>query len=220
MNQKNKDIIAPKSTKDTILEKSLEMINDGGMMDFRIDVLALSLNLSPGNITYHFAKKEDISSLLWQKFIEELEGIKSCISNILDIKQTYLIFREYSSIVYKIRGLAMFVGSDSRVLRDKRYTKTNFYTLSYELLKNITELLYLNGYLYYGAKENDLVSQSLIMRWSINKSAISQSVEKLPVNQIINQNALLMLFAFYNQMNDVAKAEFDYILKRVGEKDI
>ncbi len=208
------------TTKEVILEKSLEMINEGGMMDFRIDVLALSLNLSPGNITYHFAKKEDISATLWHRFVDEFNRVRSCISNILDIKQTFLVFREFCTAIYSQRGVVMFVSSDSRVLLDSKYLGADFYQLTYDMLKQISDLLYRNGYLYYNSKPTDLAGQTLIIRWWISASAQKQQKKEVEIERLINYNALLILFSFYNQMNDKAREEFDYISRKVADRDI
>lgn len=220
MKNEKKENIA-QSTKELILDKSLEMINEGGMMDFRIDVLALSLKLSPGNITYHFAKKEDISVILWRNFIVEFNRSKSCISNILDIKQTFLVLREFCAIVYKVRGVVMFSGSDSRVVRDVKYNEEKFYSITADLLKNISEILYRNGYLYHTTKEREPITfQTLIMRWWINKAMLKNCFKAISTDQIINQNASLILFSLYNQMNDKAKEEYNYIIRKVRNKDI
>ncbi|MFI3322725.1 MAG: TetR/AcrR family transcriptional regulator [Rikenellaceae bacterium] len=209
------------STKEIILNRSLEMINEGGMMDFRIDVLALSLKLSPGNITYHFAKKEDISAALWRNFIAEFNRSMSCVSNILDIKQTFLVLREFCTIVYKIRGVVMFSGSDSRVIRDEKYNEDKFYDITADLLKNISEILYRNGYLYHTTKEREsLAFQTLIMRWWINKAMLKNCYKDVAIEDLINQNASLILFSLYNQMNDKAKEEYNYIIRKVRNRDI
>ncbi|MEG2318629.1 MAG: TetR/AcrR family transcriptional regulator, partial [Rikenellaceae bacterium] len=48
------------TTRELIMQKTLEIVNDRGMADFRVDLLSSTLGLSPGNITYHFDKKEDL----------------------------------------------------------------------------------------------------------------------------------------------------------------
>ncbi|MEG1634559.1 MAG: TetR/AcrR family transcriptional regulator [Rikenellaceae bacterium] len=209
------------STKEVILRKSLEMINQGGMMDFRIDVLALSLNLSPGNITYHFAKKEDISVLLWQQFLVRFDKTLSCVSHILDIKQTFLVFRELALVIYDLRGVVMFVGADSRVIKDKSYNVVDFYDITKNLFKSIGDLLYRNGYLYQPPKDNHIMAyQTIMLRWWINKAIIKNGTKIETKDQIINHNSLLMLFSIYGQMNDKAKTEFEYIAKKVAQNDI
>lgn len=209
------------STKEVILNKSLEMINEGGMMDFRIDVLALSLNLSPGNITYHFAKKEDISVLLWQQFLAEYHRTLSCVSHILDIKQTFLVFREMATTIYNMRGVVMFASGDSRVIKDKNYNTVDFYHSSKDLFKLIGNLLYKNGYLYHPPKDDHIMAyQTIMLRWWINKAVIKNCNKQENKDQTINHNALLILFSFYGLMNEKAKTEFEYITKKVAHNDI
>jgi len=54
--------------KDEVLEKALEMFNEGGYMDIGMREIARELKISPGNLTYHFKKKEDILIALLDRF--------------------------------------------------------------------------------------------------------------------------------------------------------
>ena len=81
------------STREMILRRSLELINARGMVDFRIDTLAQSLGLSPGNITYHFSRKEDICVALWEQYLEDYGQVVRSLTTLLDMKQLFLLNR-------------------------------------------------------------------------------------------------------------------------------
>ena len=55
------------STKDKILEKSLELFNNQGVHNVGVRDIARALEMSPGNMSYHFPKKEDVILALMEK---------------------------------------------------------------------------------------------------------------------------------------------------------
>ena len=204
------------STKEAILKESLSLINENGMMDFRIDVLAMALNLSPGNITYHFAKKEDISISLWKIFITKLCQASTRISSLLDVKQSFLILQDMYSIMEHYKGVVMFVNSNIRIIKDPAYNSQEMREITTELFKNMTKMLSKNGYIDSSViSQNTNIYQSIIMQWSVNKSCMKSSIANKNSEDEVNYNALLALFSLYNVMNASAKKEFDYIKNRV-----
>jgi AcrR family transcriptional regulator len=54
--------------KEQILQKALEQFNEKGYSDVGVRELARSLKISPGNLSYHFSKKEDILMALLEQF--------------------------------------------------------------------------------------------------------------------------------------------------------
>ncbi len=58
------------NTKDKILEKSLELFNNQGVHSVGVRDIARSLEMSPGNMSYHFPKKEDVILALMEKMSE------------------------------------------------------------------------------------------------------------------------------------------------------
>jgi AcrR family transcriptional regulator len=54
--------------KEQILQKALEKFNERGYSDVSVRELARMLEISPGNLSYHFSKKEDILTALLEQF--------------------------------------------------------------------------------------------------------------------------------------------------------
>jgi AcrR family transcriptional regulator len=56
------------STKQKILEAALALFNQEGATDVTTNLLASALNMSPGNLYYHYRNKEEIIRVLFQQF--------------------------------------------------------------------------------------------------------------------------------------------------------
>lgn len=59
-------------TRDKILESAISLFNQFGYSNISMQRLASELGLSPGNLTYHFPKKEDLMLALYLMFKKEI----------------------------------------------------------------------------------------------------------------------------------------------------
>jgi len=62
-------------TKQKILAASLELFNTHGMANVSQRRITEQLQISPGNLTYHFKKKEDIETALYFALVEEFNAL-------------------------------------------------------------------------------------------------------------------------------------------------
>jgi AcrR family transcriptional regulator len=60
-------------TKERILFKALDLFNDKGVKDVTLRQIASSLEMSQGNLNYHFRKKSELVSHLYFKLVEEMD---------------------------------------------------------------------------------------------------------------------------------------------------
>lgn len=67
----NRDASSDGSTADRILATALRLFNEHGVDRVAIYKVAADLNISPGNLTYHFAKKYDLVVALVERFEQE-----------------------------------------------------------------------------------------------------------------------------------------------------
>lgn len=216
------------STRSLILEKSLDMINKIGVVEFRIDNLASDLGLSPGNITYHFSRKEDICVILWSDFIRKLNVYNATFSSMLDVKQAFLIIRAINKLIYDYRGVIMFRGGDLRVIHEDKDSEggISFTLLSRQLFERILRILRRNGYAVELTdellKSTLLNVESILMRWWINKAVILEDADSADTDiaRLINRNSLLVLFAMYAVFTDKGMREFRTIAEIVNKGEM
>ncbi len=206
------------STREMILRRSLELINTKGMVDFRIDTLATSLGLSPGNITYHFSRKEDICVALWEQYLEEYGKVVRSLTTLLDIKQLYLMTRININLNYKYRGVVVFRSADlGAIKRDQEAGRVNE-DEHFAISRRIMSLLKLNGYLDKDATkeivEGTHIYHYIMMRWCINFAYQAYTPEE--VESKLDYLALMSLHALYPTLSQKGRDEFAEILTKVS----
>lgn len=125
------------NTKDRILEKSLELFNNQGVHNVGVRDIARALEMSPGNMSYHFPKKEDVILALMEKMSE---GNNFCFEAYGQKEPSLLSFVAlYEALFtnqFAYRGLLIGNTEFEEVLR-KRYEYKKTYEKRVNLLNNI-----------------------------------------------------------------------------------
>ena len=68
---------APRRTRERILETSLRLFNEFGEPNITTTIIAEQLNISPGNLYYHFRNKDDIVDSIFVQFDGEINRMLS-----------------------------------------------------------------------------------------------------------------------------------------------
>jgi len=91
-------------TRDKILLTSLSLFNDEGEQNVTTVDIANEMDISPGNLYYHFKGKESIIECLYQRFDAELSSLlHQSISDPLSLEEHWLFIYVVFEEIYKFR---------------------------------------------------------------------------------------------------------------------
>ena len=208
------------STRQIILDKASQLINESGMSDFRIDALATSLGLSPGNITYHFPRKEDIGNAIWSASVQEItSSLDHYISPLLDIKQLFLFYKYLASLVYKHRGVFYNkLGDTGLITRNKGALTETMKTVAYAFDKKITALT-VNGYIdpkMYGSFKRQVFDSTVTcLGWWTTGVMDDSRGDMADVSAISDRYALIMVMLLAPVLTENGRAQLDAVCSLV-----
>ena len=144
------------STKGKILEKSIELFNHQGVHNVGVRDIARALEISPGNLSYHFPKKEDVILALMEKMSE---GNTICFEAYAQkeasLQSFIALYEELFTNQYAYRGLLIGNTEFEEVLR-KRYAYSKTYEKRVSLLNNILIGLRNKGLLHLAESDQEM----------------------------------------------------------------
>jgi AcrR family transcriptional regulator len=95
---------APRRTRERILELSLRLFNEFGEPNITTTVIAEEMNISPGNLYYHFRNKDDIVNSIFVQFEGEIERMLAVPTNRSpNIEDVWLYLHLIFELVWRYR---------------------------------------------------------------------------------------------------------------------
>jgi len=115
------------TTKQRILTQARELFNEKGLSEVTLRQLAKALNMSQGNLNYHYKTRQDIVEALYKQLVEamdqEFEGWQAPDSSLARLFQSNLRGMQH---FYEYRFL---LRDFYKVLRDHEAIKTHYFSL-------------------------------------------------------------------------------------------
>ncbi len=114
----------PRRTRERILELSLRLFNEHGEPQVTTTAIADEMNISPGNLYYHFRNKDDIVNALFEQFEHEIDALLDLPRDrAADVEDAWLFLHLLFETIWRHR----FVYRDlSDLLTRNRKVETRF----------------------------------------------------------------------------------------------
>ncbi|MEW6203910.1 MAG: TetR/AcrR family transcriptional regulator [Pseudomonadota bacterium] len=96
----------PRRTRERILDLSLRLFNEFGEPNITTTVIADEMNISPGNLYYHFRNKDDIVNSIFASFEKEIDGLLDVPGNRqANIEDAWLYLQVSFELIWRYRFL-------------------------------------------------------------------------------------------------------------------
>lgn len=96
---------APRRTAERILEVTLALFNRYGEPNVSTTLISSELNISPGNLYYHYPAKDELVNALFDRFEKALHELLSAAPEVTDIEDAWFFMHSLFELVWQYRFL-------------------------------------------------------------------------------------------------------------------
>ena len=126
----------PRRTRERILELALRLCNEYGEPNVNTTIIAEEMNISPGNLYYHFKNKEDIINQVFLQFEKEIDKLLTVPvaddSRPPNVEDVWLFLHVLFELIWKYR---FFYRDLSNLLINNRSFELRFKSLLNQKVK-------------------------------------------------------------------------------------
>jgi AcrR family transcriptional regulator len=154
--------VASSNTRERILQTSLALFNAQGLAAVSTHRIAAELEISPGNLHYHFKAKQLIVERLFRRFEESLELLNASVDNVRAIDDLWLAlhlrFEAIDAYRFVYRDMA-FLSSEYPALGQRAQALTAQNLLS---AKSLCETLVAAGVIEATAEDAQMLALQMV----------------------------------------------------------
>ena len=114
---------APRRTAERILASTLELFNRFGEPNASTTMISAELNISPGNLYYHFPSKDELVNTLFDQYEGRLYELLAASADVLDVEDAWFFLHSLFELIWEYRFLYRDVG---HLLSRNRRLETHF----------------------------------------------------------------------------------------------
>lgn len=96
---------APRRTAERILEVTLELFNRFGEPNVSTTLISAELNISPGNLYYHYPAKDELINSLFDRYERALSELLNAADNVKNVEDAWLFFHMFFELIWQYRFL-------------------------------------------------------------------------------------------------------------------
>ena len=96
---------APRRTAERILEVTLDLFNRFGEPNVSTTLISSELNISPGNLYYHYPAKEELVTALFNRYESALNELLNAAPGVHDVEDAWFFMHTLFELVWQYRFL-------------------------------------------------------------------------------------------------------------------
>src|SRR5436309_8662878 len=113
----------PRRTAERILELTLDLFNRFGEPNVSTTLISAELNISPGNLYYHYPAKDELINSLFDRYEKALSELLQAADNVRDVEDAWLFFHMLFELIWEYRFLYRDLND---LLSNNRRLETHF----------------------------------------------------------------------------------------------
>lgn len=114
---------APRRTAQRIASVSLDLFNRFGEPNVSTTLISSELNISPGNLYYHFPAKDKLVSHLFDQYESEVLGLMAASADVQDVEDAWFFLHSLFELIWEYRFLYRDLND---LLSRNRHLETHF----------------------------------------------------------------------------------------------
>jgi AcrR family transcriptional regulator len=153
----------PRRTAERILEVTLELFNRFGEPNVSTTLISAELNISPGNLYYHYPAKDELINALYARYERELDELLRAADGVRHIEDAWLFFHMLFELIWRYRFLYRDLND---LLSKNRKLETQFQFVLKRKHKAVRDLLSglgLGGAVRMDVREASTVATSMVV---------------------------------------------------------
>ena len=95
----------PRRTAERILEVTLELFNRHGVPNVSTTLISAELNISPGNLYYHYPAKDELINTLFDRYEHSLNELLHAADGVRNVEDAWLFFHMMFELIWQYRFL-------------------------------------------------------------------------------------------------------------------
>ncbi len=128
----------PRRTAERILEVTLDLFNRFGEPNVSTTLISAELNISPGNLYYHYPAKDELINSLFDRYERSLDELLRAADGVRHIEDAWLFFHMLFELIWQYRFLYRDLND---LLSKNRRLETHFQFVLKNKSKAVSELL-------------------------------------------------------------------------------
>ena len=128
----------PRRTAERILETTLELFNRFGEPNVSTTLISAEMNISPGNLYYHYRAKDELINSLFDRYERALADLLGAAENVRHVEDAWLFFHMLFELIWKYRFLYRDLND---LLSKNRRLETHFQFVLKNKLRAVQQVL-------------------------------------------------------------------------------
>ena len=95
----------PRRTAERILEVTLDLFNRFGEPNVSTTLISAELNISPGNLYYHYPAKDELINSLFDRYERSLNELLQAADGVRNVEDAWLFFHMLFELIWQYRFL-------------------------------------------------------------------------------------------------------------------